>query len=64
MCSPHRRALSLDDRRLIKMVLETAQLLSTAISELGGVGPYKLTHRLGAGVVGKRGVAPGSFRGA
>lgn len=34
----------LDDRRLVKMVLETAQLLSTAITCLGGTATYKPTH--------------------
>jgi hypothetical protein len=34
----------LDDKRVIKMVLETAQLLSTAIHAMGGTGPYKPTH--------------------
>lgn len=35
----------LDDKRLVKMVLETAQLLSSAIWLNGGIGPYKLTHK-------------------
>lgn len=34
----------LDDKRVIKMVLESAQLLSTAINEGGGKAPYKSTH--------------------
>lgn len=34
----------LDDRRLIKMILESAQLLSTAMHEAGLPGPYKKTH--------------------
>lgn len=34
----------LDDRRLVKMVLETAQLLSTAIVAVGGTATYKPTH--------------------
>jgi hypothetical protein len=37
-------AQALDDKRLIKMVLETAQLLSNAMHKHGQVGPYKLTH--------------------
>lgn len=44
---PARSALALDDRRLVKMVLETAQLLSTAAHEgaLLHVGDlYKPTH--------------------
>jgi len=34
----------LDDKRVVKMVLETAQMLSTAITEHGGEGFYKPTH--------------------
>ena len=39
-------AKALDDKRLIKMVLETAQILSTNIN-LAGLrqGPYKTTHQ-------------------
>lgn len=37
-------AAALDNKRLVKMVLESAQLLSTAITVNGGVGPYKVTH--------------------
>jgi hypothetical protein len=33
------------DRHVVKMTLETAQLLSTAVNELGGSAPYKTTHR-------------------
>jgi hypothetical protein len=33
------------DKHVVKMILETAQLLSTAHHELGGTGPYKVTHR-------------------
>lgn len=33
------------DKHVIKMTLETVQLLSTAITELGGTGPYKPTHK-------------------
>ncbi len=32
------------DKHVVKMILETAQLLSTAHWKLGGAGPYKLTH--------------------
>ena len=32
------------DRHVVKMTLETAQLLSTAVNQLGGQGPYKSTH--------------------
>lgn len=35
----------LDDKRLVKMVLETTQLLCTAINEHGGKSPYKTTHK-------------------
>jgi len=35
----------LDDKRVIKMVLESAQLLSTAMNECGAVGPYRTTHK-------------------
>lgn len=43
---PARCAYALDDRRLVKMVLETAQLLSTAIFCCGSSHPvlYKPTH--------------------
>ncbi len=37
-------AVGLDDRRLVKMVLETCQILSTAVWERGGEGPYRRTH--------------------
>jgi len=37
-------ARDLDSKRLIKMILETAQLLSTAMYKTGGTGPYRLTH--------------------
>jgi hypothetical protein len=36
--------MDLDDKRLVKMVLETAQMLSTAAILNGGVGCYKRTH--------------------
>lgn len=38
-------AQALDDKRLVKMVLETTQLLSTAVNECGGTAPYKSTHK-------------------
>jgi hypothetical protein len=39
-------AQALDDKRLIKMILETAQILSTNINLAGlRVGPYKTTHQ-------------------
>jgi hypothetical protein len=41
---PEISAAVLDNKRVVKMVLETCQLLSTAINESGGIGPYKSTH--------------------
>ena len=32
------------DQHVVKMTLESAQMLSTVINELGGQGPYKPTH--------------------
>jgi hypothetical protein len=37
-------AEELDNKRVVKMVLETCQLLSTAINVTGGIGPYRTTH--------------------
>ena len=34
----------LDDKRVVKMTLETAQMLSTAITERGGEGPYRRAY--------------------
>lgn len=42
---PIKSAQFLDDKRVVKMILESAQLLSTAINECGGKGPYKNTHK-------------------
>jgi len=42
---PIKSAKYLDNKRLVKMVLETTQLLSTAINLCGGIGPYKTTHK-------------------
>ena len=42
---PAESARFLDDKRVIKMVLESAQLLSTAINLNGGNAPYKTTHQ-------------------
>ncbi len=42
---PRRAARNLDSRRLVKMVLESAQLLSTSLSERGRPAPYRPTHR-------------------
>jgi|DEB0MinimDraft_6_1074348.scaffolds.fasta_scaffold166029_1 hypothetical protein len=33
------------DRHVVKMILESAQLLSTAHHELGSTAPYKTTHK-------------------
>jgi len=41
---PIQSAKYLDNRRVIKMCLESLQLLSTAINYYGGDGPYKSTH--------------------
>ena len=41
---PIRSAETLDDKRVVKMCLETAQLLCTAVNQLGGTAPYKSTH--------------------
>lgn len=41
---PIKSAKYLDSKRIVKMILESAQLLSTAINECGGNGPYKSNH--------------------
>jgi hypothetical protein len=41
---PRVSAQALDDKRVIKMILESAQMLSTAMNVRGGKGPYKTTH--------------------
>ena len=38
-------ALSLDNKRLVKMILESTQLLCTAVNEYGGISPYRTTHK-------------------
>jgi len=38
-------AHALDDKRVIKMVLESTQMLCTATNEAGGSTPYKSAHR-------------------
>ena len=43
--NPLESAQALDDKRVVKMVLESAQLLSTAMNETGLPGPYKTTHK-------------------
>jgi len=35
----------LDDKRMIKMILESTQMLCTAVNEHGGKSPYKSTHK-------------------
>lgn len=42
---PINSAFVLDDKRVIKMALESAQLMSTAINLCGGNSPYKTTHQ-------------------
>lgn len=42
--SPERSARALDDRRVIKMAVESAQLLSTAMWQRGLDPPYRPTH--------------------
>ena len=42
---PEISAQNLDNKRVVKMVLETAQMLSTALHVVGATyAPYKLTH--------------------
>lgn len=42
---PERAARALCDRHVVKMSVEYVQILSTVSHELGGVGPYRPTHR-------------------
>jgi Pyrimidine dimer DNA glycosylase len=42
---PTDSAFALDDKRVIKMILESAQIMSTAIGLSGGKAPYKVTHK-------------------
>ena len=42
---PVKCAIALDDKRVVKMVLESTQLLCTAINEHGGSAPYRSTHK-------------------
>ena len=42
---PQASAKFLDDKRVVKMVLESAQLLSNVMNMYGAQGPYKLTHK-------------------
>lgn len=41
---PYKSALFLDDKRVLKMTLETTQLLCTAINLHSGSSPYRTTH--------------------
>lgn len=44
--NPHVAARNLDNKRVVKMILETTQLLSSAVILNGGnEAPYKLTHK-------------------
>lgn len=43
--SPLKSAQYLDTKRVIKMILESCQMLATAINENDGVAPYKSTHK-------------------
>lgn len=43
--SPAESAKNLDSKRVNKMLLESCQMLSTAVNEHGGNAPYKSTHR-------------------
>lgn len=42
---PAQCAAALDDKRVVKMALETTQLLCTAVNEAGGSTPYRSTHK-------------------
>lgn len=42
--NPYECATLLDSKRVIKMVLESCQLLSTAVNLSGGISPYRSTH--------------------
>lgn len=43
--SPQLSATDLCDKHIVKLTLETTQLLSTALWITGGEGPYKPTHK-------------------
>lgn len=43
--SAEQSAINLDDKRLVKMVLESAQILSTVADSVGESAPYKPTHK-------------------
>lgn len=42
---PYESAKNLDDKRVVKMALESAQMLCTALNQYGGTTPYKSTHK-------------------
>lgn len=42
---PRRCALALDDKRLVKMALESTQILSAVMHNYGLAGPYRPTHQ-------------------
>lgn len=42
---PYQSAVMLCDKHIVKMALETAQILCTITNELGGTSPYKSTHK-------------------
>jgi hypothetical protein len=42
---PVQSAKYLDNRRVVKMCLESLQILSTVINQHGGIAPYKSTHK-------------------
>lgn len=41
---PQQAAINLDDKRVCKMIVESAQIMSTVMHERGIEGPYKPTH--------------------
>jgi hypothetical protein len=43
--NPYRAARALHDKHVVKMVLETAQILSTVLDRYGVSGKYRPTHR-------------------
>ena len=43
--SPITSAKSLDNKRVVKMILESAQMLSTAVNIHGGEGPYRTAYK-------------------
>ena len=43
--NPRKAARMLCDQHVVKMILESAQMLSTAHWETGGKAPYKATHK-------------------